>query len=170
MANRLQNVDLRGVVDMGNASNLAYKPNSITDAAISPTTEIDADKLQHIHKADTNFGADYGDTTPTARDRIVFAVSSANGGTVRAMHALLVGGASAGSETVKFDLKVNGSSILSSAVTFDSNDGTAKLVKDGTFSSTTINEDDVVSIEVAANGTPTTSGAYAWAEIEEGAT
>jgi hypothetical protein len=126
-------------------------------------TKIDADKLQHLYKAGTNFALAIGGTS-ASREEIVFVASTA--GTIREFHCTCnVGGTTGDSD---FDLKVNGVSVLSAAVNFDNADADT-LVKDGTISTPAIAADDIVSIQLTRNSSHDGTGPYAWVLIEENA-
>ena len=134
---------------------------SLLDEHISSSTDIDADKLEHLYKPGTNFDLPIGGTV-ASREEIVFVASTT--GTIRAFHCTCnVGGTTGDSD---FDLKVNGSSVLSAAVNFDNADADA-TVKDGTISSAALAADDIVSIQVTRNTSHDGTGPFAWAELTE---
>jgi hypothetical protein len=130
---------------------------------ISESTEVDADKLQHLYKPGTNFDLAIGSTVAT-REEIVFVASGP--GLIRAFSCLLnINGTTGDSD---FDLKVNGSSVLTAVVNQDNADAD-KGVKDGVINSSALVAGDIVSIAVTRNSSHDGTGPYAWAEVEEGA-
>jgi len=140
---------------------MSIPDGSILDAMIDPATNIDADKLQHVHKPGTNFDLAIA-ATPAAREEIVFVAGTA--GTIRGFYALL--NVTGSSTDVDFDLKVNGSSVLTAAINLT--DATAdKAVVEGTLSSVTLAADDVVSISLAVTSSTGAQGPFAWVDIEE---
>lgn len=135
--------------------------NSINNEHINASTDIDADKLEHMYKAGTNFDLAIG-ATPVARHEIVFVASTA--GTIRGFHCLLN---DTGTTTnVDFDLRVNGSTVLSAVVNVTNADSD-RAVKDGTISSASLAVDDVVSINLAVTTSTGAQGPFAWVEIQE---
>lgn len=142
---------------------LQLDANSVTNENVSSaqSATIDADKLQHVYKAGTNFALAIGGT-PVTREEIVFVATQA--GTIRGFHALLN---DTGTTTnVGFDLKKNGVSILSAAVNIVHGDAD-KLVKDGTLSATTLAADDILSIAMTVTSATGAQGPFAWVELEE---
>jgi len=140
---------------------LTLDAGSIVDQHISPSTAIDADKMQHVYSAGTGFGFVIGGT-PTAREEIVYVAKQA--GTIRGFHCLL--NVDGSSTSITFDLKKNGSSILTGVVTITDSTGN-RAVQDGTLSSTTLAADDVLSIAMAVSSSTGAQGPYAWVDIEE---
>lgn len=139
---------------------------SITNEHISSSSSniIDADKIQHLHKAGTNFALAIGGT-PAAREEIVYTCEAA-GATIRGFHCFL--NVDGSSTSVTFDLKKNGSSILSSVVTITNSTGD-RAVQDGTISNAALVAGDVLSIALAVSSSTGASGPYAWVEIDENA-
>lgn len=133
----------------------------VGDEQVASNDPIDADKLQHLYKAYTNFDLPIG-STPAAREEIVFVASTT--GTIRGFHCLL--NDTGTSTDVDFDLKVNGSTVLSGVVNVTHSDSD-RAVKDGTISSASLSVDDVVSISLATTSTTGAQGPFAWVEIEE---
>lgn len=125
------------------------------------TTEIDADKLQHIHKAGTCFALAIGGT-PATREEIVYVASAA--GTVRLFSCVL--NDSGTSTSITFDLKKNGTTMLSGAVSYVHGDGD-KTVKDGTLSVTAVVAGDILSIAMTVSSATGAQGPFAWCEVEE---
>jgi hypothetical protein len=143
---------------------LTLDSGSVKDEHVSDTTNIDADKLEHLYKAGTNFGLAIGGTVAT-REEIVFVASGP--ATIRKFSCVMnVGGTTGDSD---FDLKVNGASVLSAVVNQDNAtaDGT---VQDGTISNAALVADDIVSIAVTRNSSHDGTGPAAWCEISENAT
>ncbi len=152
---------------MGNArfiidpSQLSLGTGTVVDETISSSTDIDADKLEHLYKPGTCFALAIGGT-PAAREEIVFVAQAA--ATIRGFHCLL--NDTGTSTDVDFDLKVNGSSVLSAAVNITNSD-TDKATQDGTVSSPSLTAGNVVSISLAVTSSTGAQGPYAWAVIEE---
>lgn len=142
---------------------LSLGTGSVLNEMISDATEIDADKLEHIHVMGTNFDLAIG-STPAAREEIVFVASGA--GTIRQFSCLL--NDTGTSTDVTFDLKVNGTTVLSAGVqiTHSDADGT---VKTGTISSPTLAADDIVSISLAVTSSTGAQGPFAQVHIDESA-
>lgn len=141
---------------------LTYPSGQITNEHVSSSAAIDSDKLQHLHKAYTNFALAIGGT-PAAREEIVYVCEAATA-TVRGFHCLL--NVDGSSTSVTFDLKKNGSSILSGVVTITDSTGN-RAVQDGTISNAALVAGDVLSIQLAVSSSTGASGPFAWAEIDE---
>lgn len=139
----------------------ALDAGQILDQHIGTSAAIDADKMQHVYRAGTNFGFVIGGT-PTTREELVFVASGA--GTIRGFHCLLV--ADGSSTSIAFDCKKNGVSVLSSAVTITSSTGDG-AVQDGTISSATFAADDRISISMTVSSSTGAQGPFAWVDIEE---
>lgn len=134
---------------------------SVRDEQVNSSTNIDADKLQHLYKAGTNFALAIGGT-PVAREEIVFTASTI--GTIRGFHCLLN---DTGTTTdVSFDLKINGVTALSGVVNI-TQAISDRAVQDGTLSTTSLAVDDVVSISLVVTSSTGAQGPFAWVEIEE---
>ena len=150
---------------MGNArwvgGDLQLSSGTILDEHISASTNVDADKLQHVYKPGTNFATAIGGT-PATREEIAFVASTS--GVIRGFHATL--NDTGTSTSIAFDLKVNGVSVLSSAVSITHSDAD-KSISDGTVSSPVLAVGDIVSISMAVTSATGAQGAFAWAEIEE---
>jgi len=140
---------------------LTLETGSVVDESIDSGTNIDADKLQHVHKPGTNFDLAIG-ATPVAREEIVFVAGSA--GVIRGFHALL-NDTGTGTD-VDFDLKVNGSTVLTGTVNITDSDADTAVV-DGVLSSTALALNDVVSIELTVTTSTGAQGPFAWVDIEE---
>lgn len=143
------------------ADSMTLPSGSVADSQVSSNAGIDADKLEHLHKAGTSFDLAIG-ATPVAREEIVYVASTS--GTLRAFHALL--NDTGTSTSVAYDLKLNGTSVLSSAVTITHSDAD-RTVKDGTLDTTSYVADDVFSIELAVTSSTGAQGPFAWAEFDE---
>ncbi len=143
--------------------NIVIDSGEIKNASVSSTVgdEIDADKLQHVYQAGTNFGIAIG-SAPSAKHEIVHVASYA--GTIRGFHAVLNDTGS--STSVTFDLKKNGTTVLSSPITI-THSIADKAVQDGTLSSTTFAADDIISIDLAVSSSTGAQGPYAFAVLEE---
>jgi hypothetical protein len=140
---------------------LQLDAGSVEDQHISSTTKIDADKAQHLYRAQTNFALAIG-ATPVAREEIVHCCEVA--GTIRQFAALC--NDTGTSASVTFDLKKNGTSVLSSVVTI-TNATADKAVVDGTLSSTSVAVGDILSIALAVSSSTGMQGPFAWCTIEE---
>jgi len=64
---------------------ITFETSDISNDAISATTLLDNDKLQHLYKAGTNFALAIG-ATPVARHEIVYVADKA--GTIRNFNCL----------------------------------------------------------------------------------
>lgn len=140
---------------------LQLDTGGITDQHVASNAALDADKMQHVYTAGTDFDFVIGDT-PTAKEKIVYVAKQA--GTIRGFHCLL--NVDGSSTSITFDLKKNGSSILTGVVTITDSTGN-RVVQDGTLSSTTLAADDVLSIAMAVSSSTGAQGPYAWVDIEE---
>jgi hypothetical protein len=140
---------------------ITFETSDISNDAISATTLLDNDKLQHLYKASTNFDLAIG-ATPVARHEIVYTADKT--GTIRNFNCLCNDTGTAASVT--FDLKKNGSSVLSSVVTV-TNATSDRAVVAGTITTSTIAIGDVISIELAVSSSTGMQGPFAWAVIEE---
>ena len=133
----------------------------IGDEQVKSNAAIDADKLEHLYKADTNFDLAIG-ATPVALEEIVFVASAA--ATVRSFHCLLN---DTGTTTdVDFDLKKNGTTMLTGVVNI-TQAVSDRVVQDGTLSSTTLAAGDVISISLAVTTSTGAQGPFAWLEVDE---
>lgn len=137
---------------------------SITNDHISSSTDIDADKIQHLHKPGTNFALAIGGT-PVAREEIVY-VCEASTAVVRGFHALL--NDTGTSTSCTFDLKKNGTTILTGVVTIVHGDAD-KSIHDGTLSNSGLVAGDILSIALAQTANTGAQGPFAWVEIDENA-
>lgn len=143
------------------SGDLVVDEGTIEDRHISPTTDVDCDKLQQYIPLTCNFDIAIGDA-PTDQERIVHVAGS--NGTIRSFRALMNVTGSASS--VDFDLKVNGTSVLSSAVTI-TNATADRDPQDGTISSASYSADDVISIECDQTTTTGAQGPAAQVILEE---
>ena len=133
----------------------------IVDQNISTAAAIDADKMQHVYRAMTNFDLALA-ATPVARIEIVHIAGLA--GTIRGFHAMCVDTGTAASVT--FDLKKNGTTVLSAVITI-TNATTDAQVQDGTISVPTFVADDYFTIHLAVSSSTGMTGAFAYADFEE---
>ena len=141
---------------------LSLDPGSVNSDHIDSTTNIDADKLQHIYKSFTNFDLAIGGT-PVTREEIVFVAS--NTARLRAFSCTL--NDTGTSTSITFDIKKNGTTMLTGTVSFTHSD-TDKQIKDGTISGAgTITANDIISIAMTVSSATGAQGPFAWAEIEE---
>ena len=125
--------------------------------------EIDADKLEHLHKAGTNFELAIG-ATPVVGEYIVGVVEG-TGGILRGFHCLL--NDTGTSTDIDFDVNVNGTTALTGVVNIVHGTGD-RVVVDGTLSTTTLAVGDVISIEIATVTSSTgAQGPFAWVEWTE---
>lgn len=135
----------------------------VTDDSINSSTKIDADKLQHLYKASTNFALAIG-ATPANYEEMVFVASTA--GTIRGFHATL--NDTGTSTDIDFQCKKNGTTVLSGDVNFTHSDADG-AVKDGTLSVTSFVADDIISIQCTVTSSTGAQGPFAWVELEENA-
>lgn len=147
---------LVGVITIANGA--------ITNEHVASSAAIDSDKLQHLHKAYTNFDLPIG-STPAAREEIVY-VCEAAAAVVRGFHALL--NDTGTSTDVDFDLKKNGATMLSAVVTITHSESD-RAVSDGTLASTALVAGDVLSIQLVVTSSTGAAGPYAWVEVDENA-
>lgn len=140
---------------------LRLPSGAVTNESVAASTMVDADKLEHIHKAATDFGLDRDDT-PVAADKVVFVAEKV--GVIRGFHCLLIDTGTAAD--VDFDLKVNGSTVLSGVVNITDAD-TDGDVQDGTISAAALAIGDIVSIDLAITTSTGALGPYAWVDIDE---
>jgi len=135
----------------------------VTDDAVSNTAALDADKLQHVYKAGSNFDLAVGGT-PVTREETVFVASTA--GTIRGFHFTLTDTGT--STSIAWDLKKNGTTVLTGTGSSTHSD-TDRQVKDGTLSVTTFVADDHFTIVMTVTSATGAVGPFAWAEFEESA-
>lgn len=140
---------------------LQVPTGAIISEDISDTTDIDADKLEHLYKVGTNFALALTGT-PVSREELVFVASTA--GVIRGFHVVL--NDSGTTTDIDFDLNINGVTALSADVNYVHGDGDG-TVKDGTLSTTTVAIDDIVSIDMAVTTATGAQGPFAWVEIQE---
>ena len=133
----------------------------VTNNEVSSSAAIDADKMQHVYYAGTNFALAIGGT-PTDREELVFLAGVA--GTFRQFYCVLTD--SGTSTAITFDLKKNGVSVLSSAVSYVHGDGDG-TVKTGTLSTTTFSAGDRISIFMDVTSATGAQGPFAVAVLEE---
>jgi len=141
------------------ANSMSVPSGTISDGQVTANAAIDADKLQHLHKAGTNFASAIG-STASSREEIVFVVSTT--ASIRAVHALLNDTGTTG--TVAFDCKKNSTSVLSTSISFSTSDAD-RTVKDGTLSITSLAADDILSLSISSTGDA--AGPFAWVEVDE---
>lgn len=140
---------------------LTLPTGQVEDEHVSNSTEIDADKLQHLHKAGTNFDLAVGGT-PATREETVFVASAA--GAVRGFHATLT---DTGTTTaIAFDLKKNGTTVLSGTVDFTHGDSDRE-VKSGTVTGVAFAAGDHFTIAMTVTSSTGALGPFAWAEFDE---
>ena len=155
------------VVDQGSlvpSGSFLPPPNGwLTDADVNGDAAIAHTKVVHLHKAGTHFDLAIGGT-PAAREEIVYVCNATGGATLQRVSALL--NDTGTTSDVDFDLKVNGSSVLSAAVNVTNADSD-RAVKDGTISTASLSEDDVVSISLAVTTSTGAQGPYAYVVISE---
>lgn len=162
MATTVVNSDLRVNGDFS-AATMTVPASAVVDASVASSAAITAAKLQLMHRGFTNFDLAIGGT-PVAREEIVFVCSQPNGATISAFHCLLN---DTGTTTdVNFDLKKNGSSVLNAVVNITNADAD-RLVKDGTISSASLADGDVLSISLAVVSSTGAQGPFAWCEVKE---
>lgn len=140
---------------------LTIDAGSVVDQMISTGTAIDADKLQHVFRAWTNFDLPLS-SAPVSRTEIVHVAGVA--GTIRGFHAMCVDTGT--SASVTFDLKKNGTTVLSGVITI-TNATTDAQVQDGTISVPTFAADDYFTIVLTVSSSTGMTGAFAWADFEE---
>lgn len=162
MALLRQDGDMR-VTGHFSAGTMTVPSASISNSQVASNAAVVVTKLQHLYKADTDFGLD-SDATPVAHTRTVFTAKGA--GTIRNFNCLL--NDTGTSTDVDFDLLINGVSALSSAVKVTHADSD-RQTKTGTLSTTALVAGDVVTIDLAVTSSTGAQGPYAWAEIDEAA-
>lgn len=139
-----------------------YPSGQITNEHISSSAAVDSDKLQHLHKAYTNFDLAIGGT-PAAREEIVYVCEAATA-TVRGFHAML--NDTGTSTSVTFDLKKNGTTILTGVVTIVHGDAD-KSIHDGTLANAALVAGDILSIQLAVSSSTGAQGPFSWVEVDE---
>ena len=176
MANVYDTGKYVGDHNFNSASTFSPKDGSVSNRHISSSTDIDSDKLEHLHKVGTNFGLEY-DATPstgTTYSFIVYVCEAAAGATVRGFHATMVDtGSQANTNDFAFDLKKAAvgsdtpASILSATVDLDT-DTIDNTPQDGSLSNASLAAGDLLIVEVTTPATITgANGMYAWVEIDE---
>lgn len=140
---------------------LTIGAGDVTNQSVSSTAAIDASKLKHAYSKGTGFALAIGGT-PATREEIIHVCGGA--GTILGFHSLL--NESGSSTAITFDLKKNGVSVLSSAISQVHGDGD-RTVMDGTISSATVAEGDVLSALMTVSSATGAQGPYAWVSIEE---
>lgn len=140
---------------------ITYDAGSIVDQHISSSAAIDADKMQHVHKAFCNFGLEYN-ATPAAKVFVVYTATAA--GTIRDVGAGLYDTGT--STSITFDLKKNGVSVLSSVITVTHSDSDRATVN-GTLSGTSFADGDVFTMHLATSSTTGAQGPFMFADFEE---
>jgi hypothetical protein len=168
--NQLKNVNLNGNVNMSGADTVTYKPASIANADVDTTTEIDADKLEHLHKVSTDLGVDADSAPSTDAEKIIFVTSGS--ATLRACKAVFI---ETGTTTdVKFDLlrassaSTTFATLLSSSIAFTHSDAD-NTVKSGTISTSSLASGDMLKVKMAHSSASGAKGPFVWVEIDEGA-
>lgn len=162
MATSIVNSDLRVNGDLS-AATMTVPASAVVDASVSSSASITASKLQLCHKPGTAFGFVIGGT-PTTREEIVYVCTQPNGATVSAFHATL--NDTGTSTNITFDLKKNGTTILSATVDFTHSDAD-KTIKDGTISSASLADGDILSIAMTVTSSTGAQGPFAFAEVKE---
>jgi hypothetical protein len=140
---------------------LVLPSGCVVDDAISTTAGIDADKMEHVYKAGTNFDLAVGGT-PATREETVFIASTS--GVIRGFHFSLT---DTGTNTsIAWEFKKNGTTVLSGAGSSTHSD-TDRQVKDGSLSVTTFAADDHFTIAMTVTSATGAVGPFAWAEFQE---
>lgn len=145
------------------ATSLNIPANTVIDAGVSGSADIDADKLEHLQRV---VWSDESGTTTADKEHVI-AVVNGTSGTLRSFKVGAVV-ANVGAAVVDVDLHKNGSTVLSSAVQIDSADSAYALVS-GTFAATALAADDVleISIDATAGGGTLSSGLFVILEYDE---
>ena len=152
------------------ANTLTPSDGTVTNAKVSSAVgdEIDADKIEHVHRYFTDFDDEFDGTPAGSVEKIVYRARAA--GVVRAFGCLL---SDTGTSTdVDFDLSkaVAGSTTFSTLLSADVNithadtDNTAKL---GTLISTVLAAGDVLRLDMAVTTATGALGPVAWVEVDE---
>jgi len=144
-------------------------PNaSVTDASVSSSTNIDADKLEMMHKAETTFGVNQ-DVAPSADIKTII-YEATGAATVRRVNAKLH---DTGTSTdVKFDLQkaaagsTTYTTILSGTINFTDAD-TDNTVKAGSISSAALIAGDSLLLFMDFTSATGALGPFAWIEVDE---
>lgn len=155
----------KGNVSIGGS--LALPSGVVRNSNVASGAAIDADKLQHIHVAATDFGVD-STTAPSADvTQILFRADAA--GTIRSITAVLV---DTGTSTdVKFDVKkasatsTTFSTVLSSTIDFTHADAD-NTAKTGTVSSASLAVGDLVQAEMDYTSATGAAGPFLVIEYE----
>ena len=138
-----------------------FKPDSgsIRNVHISNQAAdiIEAAKVQPFVAPSTNFGLAIA-AAPSTLEQVLY-VAEGNE-VINGFHTLLTAGAST---DITFDLKKNGSSILTGVITYNS--AGTREVKDGTLSSATLVDGDVLSVAMTVNVATGASAPRAWVNI-----
>ena len=136
------------------------------DAEMKTGDPVGVTKTIHLHKVGTNFDLAIGGTVAT-REEIVYVCSYLSGATIRKFHVKLNGAHTVNS--CAFNIKKNGTSVLSGGTDITYNVASGTGVVDGTVTTTTLAQDDVVSIELDNTASGDGTGPFAWVEISENA-
>lgn len=142
---------------------LTIGAGDVSDQQVASNAAISTSKLKHAYMKGTNFALAIGGT-PVTREEVVHVCGAA--GTILGFHSML--NDSGSSTAITFDLKKNGVSVLSSAISQVHGDGD-RTVMDGTISSATVAEGDVLSILMTVSSATGAQGPFAWVNIEENA-
>ncbi len=154
------------------ANTLTPSDASVTNAKVSAASgsEIDADKLEHIHRYFTDFDDEFDATPAGSVEKIVYRARAA--GNVREVGFLLTDTgtdvnidfdcqkASAGSKT--FSSILTGTPAVT--ITHGDTDNTASL---GTISGSSLVAGDVLRLDMTVNTSTGAEGPLGWVEIDE---
>ena len=146
------------------ASSFSLPSGTVTNAMVSNTAAIDADKLQHRHQ---NVYSDERATTIATQRRVIH-VGRGTGALVTLHIGLMV--AMVGAATGTVGLRKNGSEITSSDLDLDNTVSAYTLVADSGFSNTAVAAGDVFEVEVktaSAGGGTLGTGFFAVLSVDE---
>ena len=156
---------------------MTLSAGSVADATVSANADIDSDKLEHLHKAGTNFflEADVVPATSTTYTVTIYVAKVA--ATVRNFQAQILDlGTQDATLQFTFDLKkvAAGSSsapatMLNPVISLDSAD-TDNTLTTATLSATAVGAGDMLIAEFITPATVAAlHGPWCWAEIDESA-
>lgn len=143
---------------------VTINPGEIKNSHISNNSadRIEAAKLEHVHRAWTNFGLAIGDT-PTTKEVLVFVAENAC--TVEKFSAMLD---DTGTTTdIDFDLQKNGTSILSSVLTITNTDTDGEELVGTLGAGVALAAGDRLSIAMTVNTSTGAKGPFAQACVTE---
>ncbi len=142
---------------------LTLPSNVIINADVATDAAIQSSKLLILNKCETMFNLDIA-STPVSAEKVVYTVHATGGATVREVGCSIWTTSASTNISFLFKKWDGSSTTMATQNISGSND---KVIFNPTLSSNTLTVDDIVTIEMIVTNSTGTTGAFAWAAIEE---